>query len=91
MFAHQQFSRDLKLQKANYKEGATVDHSLIDQYLSSLAVVDLVNLKTDAEKMAFWINVYNGLTNYWIIQKKIKKKMTEQPLLVMLAKVKIGG
>lgn len=91
MFKHEQFSRDLKLQKSLYKEGETVDEGLLEQYLKGLATVDLSSYQTDAEKKAFWINVYNGVTNYWVIKKKIKKSITERPFLVICAKVNIGG
>lgn len=91
MFKHEQFSRDLKLQKSLYKEGKTVAESLLEQYIKDLAKVDLSSYQTDAEKKAFWINVYNAVTNYWVIKKKIKKSITERPLLVICAKVEIGG
>lgn len=90
MFNHQQFSKDLKTQKFNYLNQETVDHALIDQHIKALAVVDLSQLNGTAEKTAFWINVYNGMTNYWVIKKQIKKSMMEQPLLVMFAQLIIG-
>lgn len=56
-----------------------------------MAKVDLSLLVSDAEKIAFWINVYNGLINYWIIKKGIKQSMLERPFLVMFTKITIGG
>ena len=64
MFNHKQFSQDLKIQKINYLNQASVNHALIDEHLDYLAKVDLTPLQNTAEKTAFWINVYNGITNY---------------------------
>jgi len=91
MFHHQQFSKDLKIQKFNYLNQGIVDRQLIDQHIQALAKVDLSQLSNTAEKTAFWINVYNGVTNYWVIEKQIKKSMLEKPLLVMVTKLTIGG
>ncbi|MCP4441006.1 MAG: DUF547 domain-containing protein [Aureispira sp.] len=91
MFNHEQFSRDLKVQKALYKDGQPVDWPLLEQYIAELEKVDLSVLKTDAEKKSFWINVYNAVTNYWVIKKKIKKSIMESPFMVMLPKVNIAG
>ena len=86
----QQFSKDLKIQKLNYKEGLKVDSALIDQHLQALKEVRLSNLETEEEKMAFWINAYNGLTNYLIIKKRIKKSMMAQPQIFFIPKIHIG-
>ncbi|MCH2043138.1 MAG: DUF547 domain-containing protein [Saprospiraceae bacterium] len=90
MFDAQQFSIDLKIQKAKYINNEVVDTSLLERYIHFLQQVDLTTLESDVQKCSFWINVYNGLTNYWIIEKKIKKSMLERPLLVMCAKILIG-
>lgn len=90
MFDPQQFSRDLKIEKAKYTNNESVNISLLEGYIHSLQKVDLRTMESDVEKRSFWINVYNGLTNYWIIKKKIKKSMLERPLLVMCAKIPIG-
>lgn len=91
MFDHKQFSKDLKIFKLQYLEDVQINQQAIDDYKRALASTDLTILKTEAEKTAFWINVYNGLTNYWIITKRIKKSMMEQPLLVMFAQIVVGG
>lgn len=91
MFDHKQFSIDLKYNKTQYLYKDAVDFQKIDKHLELLKTVDLELLKTDQEKKSFWINVYNGLTNYWIIRKKIKKSMLERPFLVFMAKATIGG
>lgn len=91
MFDHKKFSKDLKLLKYQYRTTGTSNEALMGLHLQALEQVDLSRLETDSDKIAFWINVYNGLTNYWVIKKKIQKSMLEQPLLVLLAKVTIGG
>jgi len=91
MFNHKKFSQDFKIFKAQYLNQKKVDHSTIQAYIKDLANTDLSQLQTDSDKIAFWINVYNGLTNYWVIKKGIKKSMTEKPFLVMFSKVTIGG
>jgi hypothetical protein len=77
MFNSQSFSRELKIQKLNYKLGEEINHELIASHLLKLNKFNLKTLKSDAEKKAFWINTYNGLTNYLIIDLKIKKSMKE--------------
>jgi hypothetical protein len=91
MFQHKKFSQDLKTFKAQYLNQEPVDQAIIQQYLTDLAAVDLSQFQTDSAKIAFWVNVYNGLTNYWVIKKGIKKSMLEKPFLVMFSKVVIGG
>jgi len=77
MFNSQTFSRDLKIQKLNYKSGEEINRDLIKKHLNHLSNFNLSTLKTDAKKKAFWINTYNGLTNYLIIKLSIKKSMKE--------------
>lgn len=91
MFNHKQFSKDLKIFKAQYLNKEAVDQQQIEQYLKDLARLDLSQFQDDTEKIAFWVNVYNGLTNYWVIKKGIKKSMMERPFLVLFSKVTIGG
>lgn len=91
MFNHKQFSQDLKKIQYQYLSQGSCDDKRINEHLQALAIMDLSSLQTDANKIAFWINVYNGLTNYWVIKKQIKKSMMEQPFLVMFSKVVIGG
>jgi len=91
MFNPQAFSRDLKIQKLNYKLGESVDHSLIKNHLSKLNEFNLSSLKTDEEKKAFWINTYNGLTNYLIIDLRIKKSMKESTVIFKQKYIKIDN
>lgn len=91
MFNHKKFSQDLKIFKAQYLNQEPINQAKIQQYLTDLATIDLSQFQTDSAKIAFWVNIYNGLTNYWVIKKGIKKSMMEKPFLVMFSKVSIGG
>ena len=91
MFNSQAFSRDLKIQKLNYKLSEPVDQLLIKTHLSNLNNFKLESLKSDAYKKAFWINTYNGLTNYLIIDLKIKKSMKESTEIFKGKHVKIDN
>ncbi len=91
MFNHKKFSQDFKLLKRYYIDQGTTDPQLIGTHIRALSKMDLTTLKTDPEKIAFWVNVYNGLTSYWVIEKEIKKSMLERPFLVLFAKINIGG
>ena len=91
MFDDKKFSQDLKILKEYYLESGVTNSQLIGKYIHGLSKYNLTNLKTDNEKIPFWINVYNGLINYWIIEKSIKKSMLERPFLVMFSKINIGG
>ena len=75
MFDAHQFSKDLKIQKLNYQLGDKVDYEQIHQHLVGLKAIDLTTLTTDNQKKAFWINVYNGITNYVIIKASIQTTM----------------
>jgi hypothetical protein len=91
MFDHKKFSKDFKILKLYYLEQGEGDAQLIGTHIRALASMDLTTLQTDLEKTVFWINVYNGLTNYWIIEKEMKKSVLEYPFLTTFAKINIGG
>lgn len=77
MFDSHNFSKDLKIQKSHYQYSQEVDKGLLNKYLHELKDFDTSSLKNDFEKIAFWINVYNGMTNYVIITSNIQKSMKE--------------
>lgn len=78
VFDARSFSKDLKIARYAYQYGDGVDNLLIEKYLRSLKEVDLTLYKDDTAKLAFWLNVYNGMTNYAIIKFKIKASMKEE-------------
>ena len=87
----QQFSKDLKIQKLNYKDSKPIDRPQINDYIEIFPLFDINTLKTDHQKLSFWINMYNGLTNYLIIKNGIKKSMMEQPQIFFIPKVQVGA
>ena len=90
-FNDSRFSKDLKIQKLNFLEGGDVDESLIENHLIRLSKHPIGELSTDPQKIAFWINVYNGLTNTLIIQRKIRKSMMTNPTVFFIPKFDVGG
>lgn len=78
IFDSRSFSKDLKIARYAYQYGDTVNHTLIDEYLIDLQKVNLKEYVTDTDKLAFWLNVYNGMTNYAIIKFEIKASMKEE-------------
>ncbi|MDC0231333.1 DUF547 domain-containing protein [Aureispira] len=91
MFDHKKFSQDLKILKQFYLEEGMTNSQLIGKHIQDLSKFDLTTLQSDEQKISFWINVYNGLINYWVIEKSIKKSMLERPFLVIFSKINIGG
>ncbi|MFK7932717.1 MAG: DUF547 domain-containing protein [Saprospiraceae bacterium] len=61
----------------NYQFGEIVNRNLIQQHLTDLQQFDLNELKSETQKKAFWINIYNGMTNYVIIERQIQQSMKE--------------
>ena len=78
VFDAKSFSKELKIARYSYQYGDSVDHISIEKHLKSLKEVDLSLYKDDIAKLAFWLNVYNGMTNYAIIKFGIKASMKEE-------------
>ena len=58
--------------KVDYE--AIRDNKTVEDYIERLKNFDLATLKTENEKLAFWINAYNMLTVFGVI-----KKLKEDP------------
>jgi len=71
----QQFSKQLKVASARYLAGQPVPMAELQSYLRLLTHAPIQQLVTDAHKIAFWVNVYNGLTNLLIIEQQIRGSM----------------
>ena len=72
MFDHEGFSRTMKVKLHDYLEGKPVGSEGVDEFIQALSPFNAKSLSGDAEKKAFWINLYNGLTNYFIITNKLE-------------------
>jgi hypothetical protein len=90
-FNHSQFSRGLKQALINYIEGEDFELAAINNHLQNMQNYDLVSLSDDEEKIGFWINVYNGITNHFIIENKLHKSVRELSKFFTELKVNIGG
>lgn len=90
MFDSQQFSKSLKTLLNDYLEGKDIDLSGIEAQLIELSNYDLSLLSNDALKKAFWINLYNGLTNYFIVANQVKESVWELPNFFVELTVPIG-
>ena len=77
MFSHQEFSRLLKIELNHYLSGEKVHIDAISTYIEQLRDVNLQEIVDDSSKKAFWLNIYNALTNYFIIHYKVKESVLE--------------
>lgn len=90
MFDHKGFSRSLKIALSRYLAGESIDKEELTLWLNELKQFEPLTLKEDDKKKAFWINVYNGLTNYFIISHTLKETVWEVKDFFSVLKVKIG-
>ncbi len=79
MFDHQAFSKAMKLALADYLETGERDQDFGDAWLQALSLFSAKHLEDGGEKIAFWVNVYNGLTNYQIVHHQLQKSVWELP------------
>lgn len=91
MFDAGQFSKFMKIQKVRYQLAEGAIEAEMEAHIDGLKGVKLFSLKTDKQKLAFWINVYNGMTNYLIIRNKLKQHMKEIPDFFAANRLEIGG
>lgn len=75
---HEAFSRQAKIALGQYLNHE--EYGLDDLYLflNNLQLFDLESLEEDRDKLAFWINMYNGLTNYQIIKNRLENSVWEK-------------
>ncbi len=67
------------MQLANYLSGETYSLKELESLIEKVQKIDLNELINDKQKMAFWINVYNGLINYRIVKNELRKSIWEKP------------
>ncbi|MFT6972774.1 MAG: hypothetical protein ACJAXX_003359 [Roseivirga sp.] len=91
IFDDQQFSKEMKNALISYLEDRNVDFGWSRAHLEMIQLYPLDQLKRDEEKLAFWINVYNGLTIYFIIKFRLQKTVRELPSFFTELRVNIGG
>lgn len=81
----------MKTQKVRYQLAEGIESAKMEPYIDELKRVKLRSLKTDKDKLAFWINVYNGMTSYLIIRNRLKRHMKEIPDFFSAHRLEIGG
>ncbi|MCE7996569.1 MAG: DUF547 domain-containing protein [Roseivirga sp.] len=91
MFDHRQFSRLMKVALGNYHAGVIVDIEELEKQFAALSKFDLSSLIDDDLRKTFWINIYNGLTNYFIIRHGLKNSVWEVENFFSALRVSIGG
>lgn len=76
---HQGFSRSAKVILYQYLSKERYDLAPLENFLEGLLTFDFELLKSDAERLAFWINIYNGFTGYQIVKSKLKNSVFDKP------------
>lgn len=84
------FSSEAKKLQLDYISGRRIDMSEINSLLLRLQHIDLLVLRDDTLKKAFWINIYNGVSNYIVISKRVKRNIVCNLHLFTMFKVQIG-
>ena len=74
----QVFSKELKIAKYQYLNGQKYSLKKYEKLLSELSLINLQVFDNDEKKKAFWINIYNGFTNFLIIKRELKHSMKEE-------------
>lgn len=75
--ASEVFINEMLQQKTLYVTGNNVDMVVLNKWQQYWASQPLTELKSDDQKLAFWINIYNGVTIFFIIQLQLKVHMRE--------------
>lgn len=73
------FAKTMKLALADFHSVGNEVVDLDEQWIARLSDFNAKSLSGDAEKLAFWINLYNGLTNYQIVKNQLKETVWELP------------
>ncbi len=87
---HQSFSRSAKVVLSQYLNGEEYSMNSLMEFLENVQSFDLASLDHDNDKKAFWINVYNGLTNYQIVKNQLRKSVWEKEDFFRDELLKIG-
>ncbi|MCL7419682.1 MAG: glycoside hydrolase family 15 protein [Methylobacter sp.] len=61
------------------------------QTVSALACFDPGSLKTDAERIAFWVNVYNAFVIHGVVDLEVVRSVKEVPRFFSRIQYMIGG
>lgn len=78
-FDHHSFSRSAKVIFNQYLGKVEYDLKPLDSFIQNLVRFDFQFLKSDPDRLAFWINIYNGFTNYQIVKLGLKNSVFDKP------------
>lgn len=76
---HHNFSRSAKVVLNQYLNGKTYLRNPLTEFIENLAGYDFELLQSDADRLAFWINIYNGFTNYQIVKLGLINSVFDKP------------
>jgi len=86
-----QFAQFFKEEKIKYLKKESLSSEKYESYLTWVSFYALNQLKSDQEKISFWINIYNGLTSHLIVKRGIKNHMKEDPFFFKEKELRIDG
>ncbi len=87
----QDFSKKAKIAKAQHLAGEAFDLDELKNLSEQIAGLNLAALSSDKEKITFFINIYNGFTNYIIVSRKLRGGLISNFTMFFLPKLKVGG
>lgn len=86
----QYFSKQLKVQKIKYLETNSFDIDIIGDFNKWLKEFNPEKITNFNHQLAFWINVYNSLTNYLIITKALRGSILPHITIFFRDKIQVG-
>lgn len=86
----EQFSRLGKIAKTSYLAKEPYELGQLEAIVTQLAATKL-SLENDDQKKAFFVNLYNGFTNYLIVKKKLSGGLITNLTMFFLPKITIGN
>ncbi|MCF7934442.1 MAG: DUF547 domain-containing protein [Spirochaetia bacterium] len=85
------FSKMMLTDSVRHLNGESLSVSRYDPLLAELEDMDLMLLDQDDLKKAFWLNIYNGLTNHIIITHRIRDSVLMHPGFFSQRSLEVGG
>ena len=87
----QSLAKQFKVHKIDFLEGSLVNRDEVLSSVAPLRGIELDHLQGDAQRLAFWVNIYNLMTNYFIIKRQIRKSIKSDVFVFFFPKLNVGG
>lgn len=87
---HKGFSRAAKIALSKYLLGEVSVLNDLELFIENVQNYRLELLNSDDERKAFWINIYNGFTNYQIVKNRLQKSVWEKSDFFTNRSLRIG-